>query len=130
MTQKKSIEAVALGSALIVTIGSTVLPMDADAATGTACSLSTTGIGSTISGDASSFLKVSFTARCSPNTVVTYNDSGTASAVKGGSKKGNIFYGSTSEGGGGAVWCNSPSTYTDASSPANTAPANGTDGCS
>ena len=112
MTQKKTIEAVALGSALVVTIGSTVLPVDALAASGTACSQSVTGVGSTISGGSDSFLKVAFTARCSPNTVVNYNDINTAALVRGASAKGNILYGSTSEGGGGAQWCSSPSTNT------------------
>lgn len=127
MKHKNTIEAVALGSALVVTIGSTALPFDAVAANGTACSLSTTGIGSTISGGSDSFLKVAFTARCSPNTVVNYNDNGTAVGVRGASSKGNILYGATSEGGGGAVWCSSPSTNTAYySSVGNPSP---TDGC-
>lgn len=112
MKHKKAIEVVVMGSALVVSVGSTVLPMVANAAD--ACSYSTTGTGATISGGATNFVKVDFAAKCSPNTMVKYADGGSAFALQGGSKKGNIVYGATSEGGGGVVWCGSPSTYSDA----------------
>ena len=129
MKHKKTFEAIALGGVLVVSLGGAVLSIDAQAATGTTCSLSTNGSGTSITANSASFVKVQFTPKCSPNTVVTYNDAGDSFSAKGGSKKGSIYYGATSEGGGGATQCGS-STYTDASVPASTAPANGTSGCS
>lgn len=129
MKHNKTIEAIALGSALVVSIGSAMLPMDAVAGTGTACNNSTDGKGSTISGQSDSFAKTSFLPRCSPNTVVKFNDNGSAFAAAGGSLKGNIIYGSTSEGGGGAVWCGSStiSPYVKAADVKDVSDA--TDGC-
>lgn len=130
MKHRKTIEAIALGGALVVTVGSAFLPMDAVAATGTACNNSTTGSGSAISGDSASFAKTNFTPKCSPNTVVKYNDAGNAFAVQGASLKGNVVYGSSSEGGGGAVWCGS-STLTSISPSSVSSPSgSATDGCS
>lgn len=103
MDSKKKIEAVMLGGALIVTLGGAVLPIDASAAT--ACSLSTTGAGTTVTGDVASFVKVGFSPKCSPNTVVMFAQDAQAFAAQGGSKKGNFVYGATSEGGGGAKQC-------------------------
>jgi hypothetical protein len=130
MKCKKTFEVIALGGALVVSLGGDVLPANVHAATGTACSLTTNGAGVSIAADVqSSFVKVAFTPKCSPNTVVTFNDAGTSFSAKGGSKKGNIFYGATSEGGGGATQCGS-TTVADPSVSAATAPANGTNGCS
>lgn len=125
MDSKKKIEAVLLGGALVVTLGGAVLPMDANAQT--ACSLSTTGAGTTISGDVASFIKVGFNPKCSPNTIVMFAQDAQAFAAQGGSKKGNFVYGATSEGGGGAKQC-STTPVTDAAA-AVTAPAAATAGC-
>jgi hypothetical protein len=125
MDSKKKVEAVLLGGALIVTLGGAVLPMDASAAT--ACSLSTTGSGTTITGDVASFVKVGFSPKCSPNTVVRYLQDAQAFAAQAGSKKGNFRYGATSEGGGGAKQC---ATTTEADPSASVAdPAAATVGC-
>ena len=128
MKHAKTIEAIALGSALVVSVSSTFLPLDAAAAT--ACDNSKDGKGSTITGTATSFVKTNFIHRCSPNTNVKYLDAGTAFAAQGGSLKGNTIYGSTTEGGGGAVWCgsstlSSPLQATDVKDPTGSA----TDGC-
>ncbi|TXI76017.1 MAG: hypothetical protein E6Q43_02625 [Dokdonella sp.] len=128
MKHAKTIEAIALGSALVVSISSTFLPLDVAAAT--ACDNSTDGKGSTISGASDRFVKTNFIPRCSPNTVVKYLDAATAFAAQGGSLKGNTVYGSTTEGGGGAVWCGSstlstPLKASDVKDPTGSA----TDGC-
>jgi len=130
MKHAKTIEAIALGSALVVSISSTFLPLDAVAGTTEACNNSTNGKGSSIVGASDSFVKTAFIPRCSPNTVVKTNDAGTAFAAQGGSLKGNTIYGSTTEGGGGAVWCGSstlsaPLKDTDVKAPTGSA----TDGC-
>lgn len=129
MKHKKAIEVVVMGSALAVTVGSAVLPMAAHAAVVTACSYSSTGQGATITGGPSEFVKVEFRAKCSPNTLVEANDVGNAFMIKGGSKKGNVVYGATSEGGGGVQWCNSPSTYADAAAQVGAAPTNSLNPC-
>lgn len=127
MDRKKTVEVVLLGGALVVAVGGAVLPMQANAAA--VCSLSTTGIGSTITGNTASFVKVDFAAKCSPNTVVNAVQSNQAFAAMGGSLKGNMTYGSSSEGGGGAKNCNS-TTYSDAASGHVSDPsASATDGC-
>ena len=100
MNSKKTVEALMLGGALVVSLGGLMSPMVANAAT--ICNLSTDGNGSVVTGDTSSFVKVDFKAKCSPNTVVKFSQSSQAFAAQGGSKKGNTVYGSSSEGGGGA----------------------------
>lgn len=127
MNSKKKVEAVLLGGALIVTLGGALLSSGAYAA-GEVCSLSTTGIGETVTGDVTSFVKVSFAAKCSPNTVVRFVQTSQAFAAQGGSKKGNFRYGSSSEGGGGAKQC---ATTTEADPTANVIVPNAsaTDGC-
>lgn len=127
MKHKKAIEVVVMGSALAVSVGSAVLPMTAHAVA--ACNFSTDGQGATISGGASSFVKVEFRAKCSPNTLVRTNDIGNAFILKGGSRKGNVVYGATSEGGGGVVWCNSPTTYSDASAQVTADPTDASNPC-
>ena len=127
MNSKKSVEAILLGGALVVTIGGTMMPLDASAQV--ICSLSTNGIGSTVTGNTASFVKSSFSAKCSPNTVVSFTQSETAAAAKGGSQKGSYVFGATSEGGGGAVACGG-TTVSAPHTAAGTAPANATDGCS
>lgn len=126
MDSKKSLEAVLLGGALIVTLGSAVVPLQANAAT--ICNLDTDGTGSAVTGNESSFVKVDFTAKCSPNTVVKYSQSNSAFAAQGGSKKGNTLYGSSSEGGGGARACNT-SSYTDAAGAVADPASDALDGC-
>lgn len=126
MNSKKTIEALMLGGALVVSVGGMLTPMVAEAAT--ICNLSTTGIGSVVTGDTSSFVKIDFAAKCSPNTVVKFSQSNQAFAAQGGSKKGNTVYGSSSEGGGGARFCGSP-THSDASAAVADPSAAATDGC-
>ncbi|MER2540188.1 MAG: hypothetical protein ABTQ26_13190 [Azonexus sp.] len=126
MNSKKKVEAVLLGGALIVTLGGALLPTDASAAD--ICSLSTSGIGETITGSVESFVKVTFTAKCSPNTVVKFSQTTQAFAAQGGSKKGNFRYGSSSEGGGGAKQC-ATTTEADPSASVKDPAASATDGC-
>lgn len=129
MKHAKTIEAIALGSALVVSISSAFVPSAVFGATATVCNNSTTGIGDSYAVDATSFAKTAFNPRCSPNTIVRVNDGGASFAAKGGSLKGNTIYGSTSEGGGGAVWCGS-STLPSITGASVVVPANSTDGCS
>ena len=100
MNSKKTVEALMLGGALVVSLGGLMSPMVANAAT--ICNLSTDGNGSVGTGDTSSFVKVDFKAKCSPNT--------------------------SSEGGGGARNCGGP-TNSDASAVVADPAAAATDGC-
>ena len=125
MNGKKTVEAIVLGSALVVSMGSLMSPVQA--ATGNACSLGVAAA-SVPGATAGSFVKNSFVPKCSSNVNVTFNDDGTNFAVHAGSKKGSFMYGGSTD--GGKVDQCSTTTLADPSSPAGTAPTSATNGCS
>lgn len=75
------------------------------ATTGTAC---TEGVASSIAGAAGSFVKDTFTPKCSGGVSLGYNDSATSMGVKSGSSKGMHTFGGGTEG-GGVTQCESSS---------------------
>ena len=88
----------------------------------------TTGTATSIVGAAGSFIKDTFTPKCSTGVTVSFLQNGNAIAVKSGSSKGMHTFGGSSEG-GGVTQCQSSSIATPESSAA-TAPASTTNGCS
>ena len=115
----KSTKIVVMGG--VVAIG--LISSQANAAT--AC---TTGTASSIVGAAGSFIKDTFTPKCSVGVTVSFLQDGSAIAVKSGSSKGMHTFGGSSEG-GGVRQCQSSSIATPESSAA-TAPTTTNDGCS
>ena len=93
--------------------------LNAYAASSTAC---TTGTPTSIAGNAGSFVKDTFTPKCSGGVSLGYNDSATSMGVKAGSAKGMHTFGGGTEG-GGVTQCESSSIANPHSSV--TAQANG-----
>jgi len=79
--------------------------MNAYAASATAC---TTGTPTSIAGATGSFVKDTFTPKCSGGVTLGYNDSATSMGVKAGSSKGMHTFGGGTEG-GGVTQCESSS---------------------
>ena len=115
----KSTKIVVMGGVLAIGL----VTSQAQAATG--C---TTGTASSVTGNSASFIKDTFTPKCSTGVTVTFTQSGSAISVKSGSTKGMHTFGGTSEG-GGVSQCESSSLAAPATTAA-TAPATETNGCS
>lgn len=94
-------------------------------AAGNACS---SGTGVAIAGNSASFIKDSFTPKCSTGVEASFAQSTTAVSVRSGSSKGMHTFGGTSDG-GGVAQCESSSVSAPATTAA-TAPASATNGCS
>lgn len=89
----------------------------------TACS-GTAGNGTQVVGATGSFVKDSFTPKCSANVTVAYTDSVSMIAVRGGSSKGMHTFGGTSEG-GGILQCESSSAANPHTTAATVSATNG-----
>ncbi len=86
--------------------------------TGAGC---TAGVGISIAGNSTSFVKDTFTPKCSGGVSLGYHDSGTAMGVKAGSSKGMHTFGGGTDG-GGVTQCESSSiSHPESSTSANAA---------
>lgn len=112
----------------IIVMGGVIALGFAGNAMGAAACSGTAGNGTSVTGVSTSFIRDGFTPKCSANVTVSYTQSDTAVAVKGGSSKGMHTFGGTSEG-GGVKQCETTSVTAPGTSAA-TAPASVLDGCS
>lgn len=69
-------------------------------AAGTAACANAAGSGTAIAGDATKFVQVDFTPKCSANTYVAFEQNNVAFAAAGGSGKGKTVFGGHTGGGG------------------------------
>ncbi len=90
MNHKKAYEVAMLGGALVMSLTA----FEANAAVG--CSA---GSGTSVPGTTTTFVKTTFTPKCSAATIVRYVDGNTDFAVQGGSTKGKVTYGAGTSGG-------------------------------
>jgi len=90
MDRKKMTEIAMLGGAVVLSLAS----LSAQAATG--CSA---GVGTSVTGNNTNFVKTGFTPKCSASTAVNYTDAGADFAVQGASAKGKTVYGASTAGG-------------------------------
>lgn len=101
MDAKKVAEVVLLGGSLVMSLASL------NAVAADAC---TAGSGVQVSGASASFVKTSFTPKCSTGTTVIVNDASSDFFVAGASAKGaRVFGGSTA--GGGVTMCSGGSSF-------------------
>lgn len=94
MNGKKLCEVAMIGGSLVLSLAS----MEAMATA--ACAA---GVGTSITGTSTAFIKTGFNMKCSSNVDVDYTDSGAALGVRGRSAKGRTLYGGSSEGGSVSV---------------------------
>lgn len=114
MDRKKTAEIAMLGGALVLSLAS----LGAQAATGCAA-----GVGSSVTGNNTNFVKSTFTPKCSASTTVNYTDGGSDFGVQGASAKGKTVYGASTAG-GQVTGC----TTVNSGSPSVGTPS-GTNGC-
>ena len=101
MEKKQLVQALALGTVLVVNLSATAYAQTAACNNGTATSIASSATG---------FVKNDFTPKCSANVYVNYNQTNTDFFVKGASSKGMHTYGGSTMGGGVGVCENSSVT--------------------
>ncbi len=116
MQHAKKIEVVLSGVALAVTLSAPAVSYAASACT--------TGVGSSVVGNTASFVKDTFTPKCSAGVNVNYTQSSSAISVNAAHPSGMHTFGGTSEG-GGVIQCESSSV----TNPTPLTPAAATNGC-